>query len=113
MKIRVLIAFIFLIGTASADQAVRQPNAQQKCNEDVLATGFKGIPKDASSVADRLASCSHFSGEYGDDSDRNAEINRTLKELKCDTVERDVAAIKLKYSKNPSVLNALSCAAEL
>ena len=113
MKIYGLVTFFLLIGNASADQAAQPPSAEQECDENVLTTGFTGIPKDAASVADRLASCTHFWGEEPYDSERKAEIDNALKESKCDTVDADAAAIKQKYAKNTSVLHAVSCAAEL
>src|SRR5437870_4754018 len=113
MKIYGFVIFLLLIGNASADQAAQPASPEQKCDENVLVTGFTGIPKDAASVADRLASCTHFWGEEPYDSHRKAEIDNALKESQCDTVEVDAAAIKLKYAKNQFVLNAVSCAAEL
>ena len=112
MTMRPLVVLLLLTGTVLADEAPSQP-AGQKCDENVLVTGFTGIPKDAAAVADRLASCHHFWGEYGDDPGRNAEVNKSLKELQCDTVESDAAAIKLKYANNQRVQHSMSCAAEL
>ena len=112
MKLHRPATLLLLICTVSASQADQSP-PEQKCDENVLVTGFTGIPKDAASVADRLASCNHFWGEYGDDPDRNAEVNKSLKELRCNTVEADAAAINAKYAKNRSVLHAMSCAAQL
>jgi len=55
----------------------------------------------------------HFGGEYGDDPGRNAEVNKAMKELRCDTVETAVGAIKLKYHQNKAVQDALLCASSL
>jgi hypothetical protein len=83
-------------------------------NEDLLKSGFPGIPQDAAEVAERLASCQHFSGEIGDNSpERALEIDKAMSELRCDSIEPDVKAILTKYSGNRSVHDALTAASEL
>jgi hypothetical protein len=77
-------------------------------SENPLLSGFPNIPADARRVAERLASCNHFAGEFnGDGGERDKEVNAALKELSCDTIERDVAAIRRKYAADPTVEEAL------
>ncbi|UXY16257.1 hypothetical protein N8I74_04350 [Chitiniphilus purpureus] len=67
----------------------------------------RSLPRDAAALLDRGVNCNHFAGEFnGDRSARDQEINQVLTELRCDQVEREVAAIKRKYRADPAVLKA-------
>jgi len=78
------------------------------------AKGIPDLPSDARQVADRLASCSHFAGEFnGDNSDRDKEVASTMAELRCHTIDQDVSAIRQKYTGNWAVQEALAAASEL
>lgn len=82
--------------------------------DNPLVSGFPNLPADARRVAERLASCTHFAGEInGDGGERDKEVSATLTELSCDTIERDVAAIRRKYTADPAVDEALKRASEL
>lgn len=88
--------------------------AQQPANEDLLVTGFPGLPADARAVAERLASCSHFAGEIdGDGSERDREVFSTMDRLQCDRVDQDALAIRRKYPRDRAVQEALTAASEL
>jgi len=89
-------------------------NPSYVANEDLLVSGFPDLPSDARQVAERLASCSHFAGEFnGDGSDRDKEITSTLTELRCDTIDQDASAIRQKYAGNREVQEALAAASQL
>ena len=103
-----LIALLLVTGCATTAEP-RYP-----VTEDLLVTGFPGLPSDARQVAERLASCSHFAGEFdGDGSDRDMEVASVMAELHCETVDRDVAAIRQKYAGNRAVQEALVAASQL
>ncbi|MCD9032333.1 hypothetical protein LDO32_11410 [Luteimonas sp. Y-2-2-4F] len=71
--------------------------------------GVPHLPRDAREVAQRLAACVHLSGEFGGDgSERDREVAGEMTRLCCETVEADVAAVRLRYAGNPEVLEALS-----
>ena len=102
---------IALLISASANGAEPPSTAPP---DNPLVTGFPNIPADARRVAERLANCNHFAGEFsGDGSARDKEVNGTMKELGCDTIERDVAAIRRKYAADPTVEEALKKAEAL
>ena len=83
-------------------------------NEDLLITGFPDLPNDAAQVAERLASCSHFSGELsGNGSDRDKELAMFMDELRCHAIDRDVTAIREKYAGHRAVQDALTAASQL
>lgn len=83
-------------------------------NESLLQTGFPGLPADAAQVAERLAGCNHFAGETGDNPpEREMEISRAVQKLRCDRIEQDVASIRIKYSGNVKVQEALAAADQL
>jgi hypothetical protein len=83
-------------------------------NENLLVSGFPGLPKDARLVAERLASCSHFAGEFnGDRSERDKEVAATMDDLRCETIDQDASAIRQKYDDNLAVQEALAAASQL
>ncbi|RYG93645.1 MAG: hypothetical protein EON58_17910 [Alphaproteobacteria bacterium] len=75
---------------------------------DRMTKGFPDLPKDARAVAERYMACQHFSGEFnGTGDERDKEVTKTLRELKCDRVEQDLERIKKKYERSPRVLEIL------
>ena len=77
-------------------------------------SGFPNIPADARRVAERLATCNHFAGEInGDGGERDKQVGVSMTELNCDTIEKDVAAIRRKYAADPTVEAALKQAEAL
>jgi len=75
---------------------------------DRLVEGFPDLPKDARAVAERGVGCMHFWGEItGSDKERDKEVNRALKELKCDRVERDLATMRSKYKNDARIVQIL------
>ncbi|HEY1077206.1 MAG TPA: hypothetical protein VGE51_11000 [Fontimonas sp.] len=72
------------------------------------------IPADAQAVIDRVASCFHFSGEInGDGSERDREVLATMRELRCETIDQDEAALRGRYPDNAAIRRALDAATEL
>ena len=60
-----------------------------------------------------MVACTHFSGEFnGDGSDRDKEVTATMTAMRCDLIERDVAAIREKYAGNKAVQDALAAASQ-
>ena len=81
--------------------------------QDRLITGYPELPRDARNVAERSGGCQHFSGEIiGDDGERDRQVNRAMKKLKCEQLEQDAERIKHKYRNNPKVLRGLNEALE-
>lgn len=71
------------------------------------------LPDDAAQVAERLAACIHFSGEFnGDQSERDKEVATAMSELHCDTIEQETDAIRNKYADNKLVIDALNSASD-
>lgn len=70
------------------------------------------LPPDAAGVVDRVAMCAHFAGESnGNQSEQDKRISATMTELRCDSLEADVAALRKKHSNDPAVLKAVEQAA--
>ena len=64
-------------------------------------------------MAERGVACSYFAGEInGDGGERDKEVNAQLRKLRCDRVEKDLAAIRVKYQKDPGVLAVLEEASQ-
>jgi hypothetical protein len=71
------------------------------------------LPPDAASVIERVAACTHFSGEFnGDRSERDREVAAKMTELHCDTIERESATLREMYGDRPDVIEALTMASD-
>lgn len=86
---------------------------QTSASDDPLANLKKGQPGDVKKLIDRLAGCSHWSGEEPYDADRRREIALAMSDLKCDQLAKDEAAIRKRYAKQERVLKVLRQAKEL
>ncbi|HEY0302166.1 MAG TPA: hypothetical protein VGC36_12555 [Rhizomicrobium sp.] len=65
------------------------------------------LPKEVADAAGRIETCVHFSGEEPYDDARKAEILKAMTDAKCDNVDADESALRLKYAGNTAVLKRL------
>jgi len=105
------VAAILIVISFTACSTMQHPGAD--ANEGLLVTGFPHLPVDARDIAERFASCSHFFGEIGGDPDRDKEIMGFLAQLRCGSIEKEVAAMRSKYASNKAVQDALDRAGSL
>ena len=79
---------------------------------DRMVDGFPDLPKDAGEVAERSLGCQHFWGEVsGTGDERDKDVARQIKRLKCNRVAHDLDKIRAKYRKNARVLKIIQEAA--
>jgi hypothetical protein len=74
--------------------------------------GRSAPPQDVTDFVKRRADCRHWAGEEGYDAARRTEINAAYAKLRCGTLEADEAALKLRYSGDASVQQALARASD-
>jgi len=86
--------------------------AQAAASEDPLASLKVGQPDDVKKLIDRLAGCTHWSGEEPYNAERRKEISLAMKDLRCDSLEKDEVAARKRYTKRPRVLKVLQQAKE-
>ncbi|MDR2239190.1 MAG: hypothetical protein LBE33_01970 [Zoogloeaceae bacterium] len=69
-------------------------------------------PRDVRAIVERISLCEHFAGEFnGDGSDHDKYVNAKMTQLRCgDALDRDVGAIRKKYSDNQAVQTTLDAA---
>jgi hypothetical protein len=67
----------------------------------------QGQPKDVVALIARIVDCNHWSGEEGYDADRRKEIRAALRDLKCERLARDEAAMRKRHPNERNVLKAL------
>ena len=66
------------------------------------------LPKSANAFIQRYSACYHYAGEFnGDGSARDAQLNRQMAKLRCDTIEKDTQQFRKKYAGNKKVMAAL------
>lgn len=76
---------------------------------DRMVQGFPDLPRDAAKVAERSLACLHLGGEInGTGDERDRWVAQQMRNLRCDRVEKDIAAIRHKYRHKPMVLEILS-----
>jgi hypothetical protein len=67
-----------------------------------------GLPTPIQHFVERKIDCDHWLGEYPFDAERRAAIDRTLKNLRCDTLSRDKAVLERRYRHDLSALKQLN-----
>ena len=67
----------------------------------------QGLPPPIQRFVERAIDCDHWQGEYPYDADRRAQIDHALRQLRCQTLPSERAALEKRYRHNPSVLKQL------
>jgi hypothetical protein len=67
----------------------------------------KTAPKEIAAFIERRAYCNHFLGEEPYDAERAAELDKTLRELRCNSIERDERKVRRSYRKRPALIRLL------
>ena len=76
--------------------------------ETGLVTDYPELPADARKVVERSAACTHFADEIaGNGSERDRQVNRQIKKLHCNSLEKDANRIRQKYKSRPEVLRLM------
>jgi hypothetical protein len=65
------------------------------------------LPKDAAAVVNRRLECIHWAGEEPYDKARAREIARATIRAKCDSLDRDEAALLKRYTNDSKVVKAV------
>lgn len=74
-----------------------------------LSSKTQPLPKPVNVFIERYGSCYHYAGEFsGDGSARDAQLNRQMAKLRCETIERDTKAFRKKYATNKKVMTAFA-----
>ena len=70
---------------------------------------FGPLPKSVTAFVERRQACNHFAGEFnGDRSQRDRDVTRTMKALRCGVLARDEAKLARRYAKDPQARKALT-----
>lgn len=72
------------------------------------ASGADGnLPDEVKKLVDRRQDCHHWAGEEPYDKARAKQIDRAMRSLKCDDVDRDVDRMRKEYPGDAAVRAAL------
>ena len=90
--------------------AVLMLAAQLAIGDDPQDIGrFGSLPKDVTAFIERRTACNHFAGEFnGDRSQRDRDVTRAMRELRCGALERDETRLQRRHARLPQVSKALS-----
>lgn len=76
--------------------------------ETGLVADYPELPADARKVVERSAACRHFADEIaGNGSERDRQVNRQIKKLRCNSLGNDANRIRQKYKPRPEVLRLM------
>ena len=76
--------------------------------ETGLVADYPELPADARKVVERSAACRHFADEIaGNGSERDRQVNRQIKKLRCNSLGNDANRIRQKYKSRPEVLRLM------
>jgi hypothetical protein len=71
---------------------------------EALRSRVESAPREVAKFIERRAGCNHFLGEEPYDAERAAELNRTIRELRCKRIERDERRLERTYRDRPALL---------
>jgi hypothetical protein len=80
---------------------------------DDVARLQKNMPGPVTDLISRIVNCNHWTGEDAYDTERKAQIERAVSELRCAELETDEGSVLKKYDSDPSVLKAIEAAKEI
>jgi len=66
------------------------------------------IPPDLKAYAQRRAGCNYWPSEPAYDKTRKAEIQHRVRELRCETLDREEAKLNARYRGQPALLEAIA-----
>ena len=75
---------------------------------EAAAAKNQPLPKSVNVFIQRYSTCYHYAGEFnGDRSIRDAQLNRQMAKLRCDTIEKDMQQFRKKHATNKKIMAAL------
>jgi len=86
------------------------PVAALAAPQDDLSAMTKMMPRDVRAFIARKSECNHWAGEEPYDAARGKQIERAVGRLKCDTLDRDGAALQRRHAGDEKILKALKLA---
>ena len=66
------------------------------------------LPGDIRAYSERRAGCNYWPSEPASSSARRTEIQRNIRGLRCDTIDREEAVLKNRYRDQPAMLEAIA-----
>jgi len=78
-----------------------------------LKVRLKSAPNDVEAFVVRRAGCNHFLGEFPFNEERAAFLERAIRRLRCDTLDREEQQLRRVHGGNPAILQLLDDAADL
>jgi hypothetical protein len=72
------------------------------------SAGAQDIPPDLKAYAERRAGCNYWPSEPAYDKTRKAEIQRHVRDLRCETLDREEVKLNTRYRGQPALLEAIA-----
>ena len=90
-----------LLLTALAAQSVSAQSPVHRADD--------GWPRPVAQFIERSGNCRHFAGEFGGDgSPRDAEVNRAMDKLRCNSLPADLRVLRRRYRADARVTTRLA-----
>lgn len=74
----------------------------------VSSAAAQDSPQDVRAYVTRRAACNYWPSERSTDPIRRDEIHRHIRQLRCDTLDREEAVLNARYRDTPSILDAIA-----
>jgi len=82
------------------------------CQSTAWSDDRSTIPEDVKRLIERRDECHHWAGEEPYDKARAKQIDKAMADLRCDSIDGDVTALRRKYATDAAVQSALASAEE-
>lgn len=83
--------------------------AAQAAAQSPVRPGANSWPRPVAQFIERSGNCRHFAGEFGGDgSPRDAEINRAMDKLRCNSLPVDLRTLRRRYRGDARVIARLA-----
>jgi hypothetical protein len=95
---------MMLVAVMLATMSGAAPSAR-----DDLRARIDRSPHDVATFIDRRIGCNHWGGEGNTEyPERERQVRHALAALRCDRIDGDERALRMKYRRKPQVLELLS-----
>lgn len=74
----------------------------------VSSAAAQELSRDVRAYVNRRAACNYWPSERSTDPIRKGEIQRHVRQLRCDTLDREEAVLNARYRDTPSILDAIA-----
>lgn len=96
------------MGSAAAQAQTKNQSARKTPWEQKIDKYVQGLPASAKALIFRMDGCQHWAGEEPTSEVRATQIEKAMKELDCEGVEREKSQLLKKYKNQTKITKKIS-----